>query len=248
MRAELHSAYVLHRRPYRETSRILELFSLCHGRMGVLAKGAMRPRSPWRGVLQPFGPLLVAFAGRGDLPTLTAAEADGPVAMLTGRRLPSALYLNELLVRMLPRQDPHPLLYAAYQAALDRLARGSEVEPTLRIFEKRLLQELGYGLCLGYDVEERAPLDPDRDYYYQYDKGPWRAAPAGIPTVRVKGRTLIGLEGEVLDDAELLRESKQLMRRVLALYLGDRPLQSRELFVGAEGGGAAIPGRPPLVP
>lgn len=230
MRAELHRAHILHQRPYRETSRILELFSSCHGRIGVLAKGAMRPRSPLRGVLQPFCPLVVAFSGRGELPTLIAAEADGPVLILSGRRLVSALYLNEILIRIVPRQDPHPLLYDAYRGALAGLRQAPDEEPVLRIFEKRMLQEVGYGLNLDHDVECRAPLAPDRDYYYQCDKGPWRAAPAEAPTVRVKGRTLIALEREVLDDPETLRESKQLMRRVIAAHLGDRPLQSRQLL------------------
>lgn len=232
MRADLHRAYILHQRPYRETSRILELLSSCHGRIGVLAKGAMRPRSPLRGVLQPFCPLVVAFAGRGELPTLSAAEADGPVSILSGRRLVSALYLNEILIRILPRQDPHPLLYDAYRDALTGLSEAPDEEPVLRIFEKRLLQQVGYGLNLEHDVDYRAPLAPDRDYYYQCDKGPWRAAPAEASTVRVKGRTLMALEREVLDDPETLRESKQLMRRVLAAHLGDRPLQSRQLFRG----------------
>lgn len=231
MRADLHSAYVLHQRAYRETSRILELFSSCHGRIGVLAKGATRPRSPLRGVLQPFSPLMVAFTGRGELPTLTAAEPAGPVSILSGRKLVSALYMNELLLRILPRQDPHPLLFASYRDGIEGLAQPAvEEEPVLRVFEKRLLEQMGYGLVLGHDVDCQAPLDPDRDYFYQCDKGPWRAAPATVSTIRVKGRTLIALRRELLDEPECLRESKQLMRRVLALHLGDRPLHSRELF------------------
>ena len=230
MRVELHRAFVLHQRAYRETSLLLEVFSSRHGRVGLIAQGARRPRSRLRGILQPFYPLLTSWAGRGELGTLTHAEPNGPPFILMGRKLVSGFYLNEVLIRMLHRHDAHPTLFERYCEALYLLSRAEAEEPVLRVFEKRLLEELGYGLVLSHDVDSQAPIEDERDYYYQQDKGPWVTAPPFVPTVKVHGRTLIALAREHLMTSESLRESKVLMRFVLKPHLGDQPLQSRALF------------------
>ena len=230
MRVDLHSAFVLHQRSYRETSLLLEVFSLRSGRVGLIAKGANRQRSAFRGALQFFRPLLLAWAGRGELSTLVGAEVDGPFSALSGRALLSAFYLNELLMRVLHRDDPHPALFAAYRQALESLAQAGNEEPALRLFEKRLLEDIGYGLSLSFDVDTNAPIEPERDYYYQSDRGPWRDPPTHIDTVKVKGRTLIALAAALFHEPEALSESKRLMRFILASHIGGRPLASRQLF------------------
>ncbi len=230
MRIGLHPAFVLHQRAYRESSLLLEVFSSQHGRLGLVAKGARRPHSRLRGILQPFHPLTISWSGRGELHTLTHAELNGAPLILEGRKLLSSLYLNELLMRVLHRHDAHPALFNWYCETLRFLSGPALEEPALRIFEKRLLEELGYGLVLSHDVDSHAPIEGEREYYYQQDKGPRITAPPSVPTVKVQGRTLIALANEHLNDPELLRESKALMRLVLKPHLGNKPLQSRALF------------------
>jgi DNA repair protein RecO (recombination protein O) len=236
MRVELHSAFVLHHRPYRETSLLVELFSSLHGRIGLVAKGAKRPRSPLRGVLRTFRPLLVAWSGRGELVTLIAAEPAGEAFELWGRKLLSAFYLNEILMRLLHRNEAYGDLFLDYQNALRGLSGPSGEEPILRIFEKRMLAALGYGLVLDRVVDTRGNLETERYYHYQRDKGPWSVPPQRVATVSVRGKTLLALAKEELEHPEILRESKLLMRFVLRQHLGDKPLASRELFVHEMGG------------
>jgi DNA repair protein RecO (recombination protein O) len=236
MQTELSPAFVLHHRPYRETSLLVEIFSSCEGRIAAIAKGANRPRSPLRGVLQPFRSLLIAWVGRGEVATLTRAEVDGPPVMLVGRKLLSGFYMNEVLMRVLHRHDAHPKLFQGYQKSLKELSEADNEEPVLRVFEKRLLDEIGYGLVLDHDVDSGTPIDPDRNYYYQRDKGPWQTVPESTPTLKVRGQTLIALAREHIHEPEHLREAKQLMRFALKPHLGDKPLMSRELFIKSGGG------------
>ena len=248
MRVMLQPAYVLHRRYYRETSLLLELFTPEFGRVGVVARGARSPRSPQAGLLQPFRPLLVSWAGRGELFTLAGVESAGLASRLAGRSLFNAYYLNELLLRLLQREDPHGALFHAYGETLHGVDDPSLEQRVLRLFEKRLLQELGYGLALDRDAATGRPIQADACYDYQPEKGPVAMATEdGFAGVRVHGSSLLSLAREELNDPASLRESKQLMRAVLARYLGDKPLKSRELFNGMTGidGGRGTPS--PLV-
>ncbi len=147
-RIEFEPAYLLVQRPYRETSQLLEAFSAGHGRLGLVARGARGPRSRLRGLLQPFTPLLLSWTESGELGTLTGAESGGAAPTLLGERVFHGWYLNELLIlKLLQRHDAHPRLYQDYVAALGELG-GKQAEAALRIFEKRLLIELGYALPL----------------------------------------------------------------------------------------------------
>lgn len=230
MREEATRAYILHRRDYRETSLLLEVFSYSHGRVGLVAKGAKRRRGAGFRGLQPFRPLQLAWVGRGELGTLTLAEESGPAPNLLGRKLISGLYLNELLMRLLLRHDPHLQLFLAYAETLALLAKTQREEPVLRLFEKRLLEELGYGLALEREAETEASICSEEVYYYQNGKGALRAKPASAPSVRVHGRTLISLRESVLDESTVLQELKVLMRFLLAPLIGAKPLQVRKLF------------------
>ena len=229
--ARLEPAHVLHRRPYRETSLLLEIFARGHGRLAVVARGARRARGggAQAALLQPFLPLLLSWAGRGEMGTLTGVEPAAPAGRLGGRALLSAFYVNELLIRLLPREDPHPDLYQAYSRLLRDLAGPSAAEPLLRIFEKRLLTELGYALVLEQEAVTGAPVQPETLYCYRLEEGPVPCAP-GTPGLLVHGATLAALAREELTDPRTLQEAKALMRGALAVHLGDRPLASRELF------------------
>jgi len=249
MRAQQQRAFVLHARNYSETSLLLEVFSAQHGRIGLIAKGARRPQSRQRALLKPFQPLLVGWSGRGELMVLTGAEPDGPDCGLHGAAVYCGFYVNELLMRLLHRDDPHERLYESYRAALAALADDSRREATLRIFEKHLLRDIGYGLVLDRDVNDGAAIADDALYDYIPERGPVRIAHPELHTkihgVRLHGISLRALEREALVDARVLRETKLLMRTLLAPHLGDRPLQSRQLFrdvgrrAGVEQEGAA---------
>lgn len=230
MRVTLQPAYILHHRPYRDTSALLELWTHDFGRIGMVARGARAVGSQLRGILQPFRPLLVSWTGKGELKTLTGAEGSGLVPALSGRALLSGFYLNELLLRMVQRQDPHAELFDAYEAALQGLAHAGQEERALRIFERDLLQALGYGLVLDAEAGTGRAVEPAREYRYQLEKGVVPADAAGQGGIRTSGRSLLSLARSELRDAESLGDAKRLMRAALAFYLGDRPLKSRELF------------------
>ena len=236
-RRDDQSAFVLHTYPYRETSLIVEALSAAHGRIGLVARGAKRPRSELRGLLQAFQPLTLAWAGTGELKTLTRAEWRGGVPRPGGAALLCGFYLNELLLKMLAREDPHPNLFGDYEAALGALA----AEPSaagqagiLRRFELRLLAELGYALPLTCDSESGVPIDATRRYHFQFDRGP-RLVEANVacePESRwpvVRGATLLALSSQTFLDAEIALEAKRLMRQVLDHYLEERRIFSRRL-------------------
>ncbi len=233
-RVRLEEGWVLHRRPYRETSLLLEVLTAGHGRLALVARGARRPRSAWQGLLQPFRLLLLSWSLRGELGTLTGAEPAAPPLPLAGRALWCGLYLNELLVRLLHRHDPHPGLHRTYGEALRGLAvaGGERVrERVLRLFELQLLRELGYGLLLDRDAGG-APLVPEGRYAYDPARGPLPLAP-GEPAPRgsvpVSGALLLELQRGRVGDAAL-PAAKALLRAALGRCLGERPLRSRELF------------------
>lgn len=229
MRAELEPAYLLHSRSYRETSLLVEAFTRQHGRVGLVARGARAQRSRLRGVLRPFQPLLLSWSGRGELGTLTNAEASAPAWLSTGALLAGGFYLNELLMRLLARDDPHAVLYSAYEETLEALGRGAPPEPALRLFEKRLLAELGYALLLDRDTNGES-LRPDALYHYHLESGPTPVDGVREGMLAVHGSTLLALSAGRLEGRCELAEAKRLTRTALKQYLGGRPLRSRELW------------------
>ncbi len=226
----LQSAYVLHRRPYRDTSLLLEIFSSEHGRLGLVARGARAPRSKTGNLLQPFVPLLLSWRGQGELPTLTGAEPAGAAPPLQGERLLSGIYLNELLMRLLHRNDAHPVLFATYLDTLRALAADDDIEVPLRRFERLLLQEIGYGLILDHDVASGEAIESDASYTYLPERGPVRHHGPDKEGLLIHGRTLLALAQDRYPDRQTRQEAKRLIRAVLAVQLGERPLKSRELF------------------
>lgn len=227
-RVLLDSVFVLHRRNYRETSLLLELFTLRHGRLALIAKGARRGKQGLAPILQPFLPLLASWCGRGELSTLTHAEAGGASIRLQHTALFCGIYLNELLMKLLPSHDPHPQLFEAYRTGLEELAAGEDAETVLRRFELSLLEDIGYGLQLAAEAESGLAIQSDRLYTYRIEAGPLLADTDG-PDV-LHGATLLALRDQHFDAPQIRLEAKRLMRRVIAHYLEGRKLKSRELF------------------
>lgn len=229
-RIALQPAFLLHRKPYRDTSLLIEAFSAEYGRLGLVARGARGRRGGLQGLLQPFQALLLSWSGRGDLMTLTGAESQGAPLALRGNAVISGFYLNELMTRLLARHDPHPELYRRYVATLNRLAASGADEWALRLFERDLLQELGYGLLLTHEGGSGEMLEPDRRYCYHPEFGPMRMGREDEQCLALHGATLLSLEQGGEADGRSLREAKRLMRMILSRYLGTKPLASRELF------------------
>jgi DNA repair protein RecO (recombination protein O) len=230
LRRDDQSAFVLHAVAYRETSLIVEAFTAGHGRVAMVARGARRPRSELRGLLQGFQPLLLSWSGQHELKTLLRAEWRGGLPRVGGSALVCGFYLNELLLKLLPREDPHPRLFATYEAALAELAAGRLQAPVLRQFELVLLTELGYALPLVREADTGDPIDPAARYHYAFDHGPRRTLSgpgAHLPVVR--GATLLALADGRYADAETAAEAKRLMREVLDHYLEQRGVESRRV-------------------
>lgn len=228
-RVDDQRAFLLHTHPYSETSLILDVFSRDHGRLALLARGARRPRSALRGVLIGFQCLELGWFGSGEVKTLAKAEWIGGIPLLQGRCLLLGYYLNELLQKLLPREDAHPGLFDAYAAALAALAGGAADAPELRRFEKALLKEIGYGLSLDHDADG-TPIRQDGRYLYLVERGAMAArGDEGVPTLA--GKTLLDLEADDYRDPRTLAESKLLMRQLLAHHLNGHMLQSRRVFM-----------------
>ena len=236
------AGYVLHGYRYQETSLIVEMFTREFGRVGMVAKGAKRATSTLRGALSPFHALTLDWSGRAELKTLRGAEWRGGFRMLTGRALICGFYLNELLLKLLHRDDPHDALYDVYEATLAELHTGGDHAAILRSFEKRLLRELGYALLLECDAAG-VVIDPDRRYQYVIDQGPVAITPGrresggggGDTGLELLGQTLIDMHEDHYTDATTLQQSKSLMRHLIGHYIGHQKLHSRQLLIELQG-------------
>jgi len=232
-RVEHEPGYVLHTYPYKETSLIVEAFTRHFGRVALLARGARRPRSAMRGVLLSFHPLRLSWSGSAELANLVAAEWAGGIPLLGGRGLMCGFYVNELLLRLLPRDDPHESLFDVYAGALAGLA-SREASAVLRDFEKRLLAELGYAPLLETDAASR-PIDPERTYCYEPDRGPVPAngsAPSQRSVnVMVSGRTLLDVAAGDYARAETRDEARALMRALIGERLHGQSLHTRSILM-----------------
>jgi DNA repair protein RecO (recombination protein O) len=222
----LAPAYVLHQYTYRDTSRIVEVFTAEHGRLTLFARGANGPKSALKGVLRPFQRMLASWSGKGEACQLVTAEIDGRVTSLPPERLMSGFYLNELLLKLTERCDPHPEIFNSYAACVQALCEGEIEEPTLRRFEKRLLNDLGYGLELG-TASDGAPVEPGRYYRFAAMSGP-QPCVAEAPGA-VYGQSLADLQAERFDDARTLRDAKRVLRAAIDVCLEGRSLKSREV-------------------
>jgi DNA repair protein RecO (recombination protein O) len=224
-RIELSLGYLLHHRPWRDTSRILEVLTREHGRFTLFARGVRSPGAKLGAILQPFQPLLLSWSGRGEAPLLTGAERAAYAAPLPPRCLLAAFYLNELLLRLTTRHDPLPELYDHYDDTLAQLRAGAPSAPCLRLFEKRLLQLLGYGLDLATEAHTGRPLEADGYYHFRPGEGLVPARPREQRAL--PGRSLLALERGSLSDARELADARRVLRAALEACLEGRPLATR---------------------
>jgi DNA repair protein RecO (recombination protein O) len=230
-RVDNEAGFILHTRPYRETSLIVDVLSRNHGRLALVARGARRPMSSIKSRLLGFQPLLLSWFGKGGLRTLHDAEWQGGDLRLQGGALMCGFYLNELILKLLQPDDPHEGLYDRYAETLVALSAGGEAEPILRRFELALLSELGYAQTLSHDAEGGA-IDAGRRYGYAFDLGVVEAGPSG-PSYT--GKTLLDMSVGDFSDPRTLAEGKLLMRALLNHYLSDKPLLTRQLLIDLQG-------------
>ena len=223
-------AYVLHTHPYRETSLLLDVYARVAGRVTLVARGARRPRSAMRGVLLSFQPVQLGWYGKGEVRTLTRAEWIGGQALLQGEALLCGFYLNELLLRLLPREDPHEALFERYGEALRGLASGAATGPILRSFEKVLLREIGYALVLERDSATGRGVDPAKIYTYDPERGPVEVSAAAQADLKLAGQTLLDIARDDFSDAVTQQQAKLLMRALINHRLEYQPLRSRRIF------------------
>ena len=233
-RVQLQPAYVLHHRPYRDTSRILELFTRDHGRLTVFARGARggkRAASSLTSVLQPFHRVLVTYSGRGEAGQLASAEFDGAYGELPAARNLSGFYLNELLMRLFERHDAHADVFDLYDATLSQLKNPAADEgATLRVFEKRLLTMSGYGLLLDQEAQTGEAVQPNRIYRYVPERGVARIEGVAEGDLIFSGASLLALSAEALDEPVQRADARRLLRAALDQYLSGRELRSRTVL------------------
>lgn len=235
-RQEAQPGFVLHSFPFRETSLVVEAFTRNHGRISLVARGARRPRSALRGVLSSFQPLLLSWSGKSELRTLIRAEWEGAYVVLGGETLMCGFYLNELLLKLLARDDAHEQLYDAYQGTLMALSEGRERESVLRRFELRLLEEMGYAVILDQEADSGTSVLADQRYVYQLERGPVRADGSKFNGgVELSGKTLLDMRSGVYDDAVTQQQSKTLMRTLIDHYLGKQVLVTRRMLRELQG-------------
>lgn len=229
-RVDLEPAYILHARPYRETSQVLEVFTASYGRKGLVARGVRRPKSPWRGIIGPFQPLRLSWSGKGDLGTLREAELGGKALALDGDAVMAGFYVNELLMKLLHRHDPHTDLFAHYASLISSLTTEPAIEPGLRMFELELLDHIGYALNLKTDAIRHEVLVADQWYEYRIERGAIPVDHTAPDGMYFTGAELLAI-GSSLDDPDetLLRNAKRLLRNVLDFHLGGKTLHTRRI-------------------
>ncbi len=229
-RVQNEPAWLLHHRPYRDTSRIVDILSREHGRMSLVARGSRTAKSRLAGILRPFLPLQLSWVIRSDLGTLTGAEMLGQPIALGGDALLSGYYVNELLLHLLHRHDPQPEIFAAYSRTIERLQVDRNVPTVLRAFEIELLRLLGYALNLDHDAETQSPLVAESWYEYRTEQGPVAALDRDGPMV-FSGAQLIGIRTRDFADNDVVLAAGKLLRHVIAFHLDGRELKTRRVLV-----------------
>ena len=229
-RVQQQPAYVLHHRPFRDTSQLLDVISREYGKVTLVARGSRAAKSRLRGVLRPFQPLRLSWYVRSDLGTLTGAEIDAAPLPLAGDALLSAYYVNELVLNFLHRHDPQPEIFDAYAEAIAALAQSGELAANLRVFEMELLRLLGYALNLEYDANVHEPIDASAFYEYRVEQGPVAVSRSEGPMV-FSGTRLLGIAACGFEDPTVLRDAGRLLREVIRHHLDGRELKSRKVLL-----------------
>lgn len=238
-RVQQQPAYLLHHRPFRDTSLLLDVFSRDYGKVALVARGARANKSRLKGLLRPFMPLRLSWLLRRDLGTLTGAEIDGQPRTLSGDALLSGYYINELILHFLHRHDAQSEAFSVYEQAIQLLAAAENPSPVLRNFEIELLRLLGYALNFDHDAATHDDIEADAYYEYRADQGPVRVSRENGPMV-FKGEQLIAIREHRFGEPEVLRAASRLLRTVVAHHLGNKELKSRKVLVDLHRGRAKM--------
>ena len=227
----LQLGFVLHRRSYRDTSLLIDLFTETTGRITVIAKGAKRPKSPLRHALQMFQPLYIDWVGKGELLTLRTAEINQPLPQIPAEYIAWGFYLNELLYRLLGKHEALPTLFTLYRNLLHKLTNKNVTEIDLRYFEKELLSNLGYGLSLEHDATSHEALQADSFYLFDPEFGLTLTRFSETNNKIFSGSHLLALANNELKNKEDCLSAKKLLRHAINHLLNYRPLKSREMII-----------------
>jgi len=230
MQAELQPAYILHTRPYRDTSMLVDFFTPQFGRVTAVARGVRSRKAPKRNLLNPFTRLLISFQGKTDLKLLTHFEAEGEHFTLTAKHLFSGFYLNELLVRLLPELDAHATVYDLYESSLQALNQQQDLEPVLRHFELCLLDALGYGIDFNAEAKTGMSINPESVYCIDAEQGFYIMDDEMNTHAKISGQHILAIAARDFSQVGVKHTAKQLTRLLLKPLLGSKPLASRELF------------------
>jgi len=230
LRIQQEIAFILHHRPYRDSSQLLDVLSREHGKLALVARGSRGPKSRTRGILRPFLPLSLSWVQRTDLGTLTGAELHGSPLQLGGDALLSGYYVNELVMHMLHRHDPQPEIFDTYVHAIEMLARTHEIATVLRCFEMDLLRLLGYALNLEHDAESHEVLRADACYEYRIERGPM-AVSRSEGAMIFSGAALMAMADRRFTDPATLRAANRLLRQVIGFHLGGKELKTRKVLM-----------------
>jgi DNA repair protein RecO (recombination protein O) len=229
-RVQQQPAFILHHRPFRDSSQILDVISRDHGKLALVARGSRGPKSRLRGILRPFMPLSMSWILKSDLGTLTGAEIHGAPLSLSGDALLSGYYVNELLLHFLHRHDPQPDIFDLYAHTIRSLAAAQSIAPCLRRFEIELLKQLGYALNFDHESTTQQALQAHQNYEYRVEQGPVEVSKVEGSLV-FSGAILTAIGAEEFDDAETLRAANRLMREVVSFHLGGKELKSRKVLL-----------------
>ena len=230
-RVQQQAVFILHHRPFRDTSQILDVFSCDHGKLAVVARGSRSAGSKLKGILRPFMPLSMSWVIKSDLGTMTGAEVRGAPLRLTGEALLSGYYVNELVLHFLHRHDPQPEVFAAYGRTIEALATaGAEIAAVLRQFEIALLRHCGYALNLDHESGSGRTLQPGQYYDYRVEQGAV-AVSRNEGQMVFSGAELSAIAVQQFDDPQVLRAANRLLRGVISFHLGGKELKSRKVLL-----------------
>jgi len=229
-RVQQQPAFVLHHRPFRDSSQILDIVTRDHGKIALVARGSRSAKSRLAGVLRPFLPLRLSWVARSDLGTLTGAEAVGAPMGIRGDAMFSAFYVNELLLSFLHRHDPQPEIYALYAEVISELVSTADIAACLRSFELELLGLLGYAVSFQDDATADKRLDPKRHYSYRVEEGLVAIDRSEGPMV-FSGAVLQSIQAQEFDKPEIVRAASRLLRGTIRHHLGGKELKSRKVLM-----------------
>jgi len=229
-RVEHQVGFILKSQAFKENSLIHQVFTRDYGVISILSKGSKTKSSKHGSLLQPFKALSLSWVGKSDLKTLTSTDDSSNITQLKGRSLYCGFYVNELILSLLHKHDAHPGLFDAFKEIIVRLSTGEHLEVHLREFEKILFDEIGYGLILEYEMDNKLPITRNQYYIYYPGQGPKVVNDQRHPDA-ISGGTLINLNNNNLQNKTELKQAKRLMRRLIDIQLDGKILKSRDLFV-----------------